>query len=201
MSGPDEASEELQKIWQEGRANAAEQEISMIVRLVREKQRSFQDLVRAQNLTVYLFSLSFAPLTGLAAWKAHPWMPFGLGYLIMTATLVIGAALVWFTHRSILRPIDLSVRDYHRQLLQWYDKRIRLTTTSSYWYALPLILGAGLVLYPATRLLPAHWGLVLLAALFVLLARVTIGTSLRGVADLRRQREEVRSLIEEMDRG
>jgi hypothetical protein len=87
MSGPDE---ELQKVWQEGRANAAEQEISLMIRLVREKQRSFQDLSRAQNMTVYVLALSFAPLTGLGAWKGHPWIPFGLGYLIMTLALVAG---------------------------------------------------------------------------------------------------------------
>jgi hypothetical protein len=102
----------------------------------------------------------------------------------------------------MVRPIDLSVHDYHRQLLRWYDQCIRLTATSSYWFAIPLFLGASVVLYyPALRLLPGPWGLALLALLFLALSGYCIATSVRAVADLRRRKSEVQGLLEEMDRA
>jgi len=200
MSRPDESSDELQRIWQEDRGNAAEQETSMIVQLVREKHRSFQDLVRAESSTAYVLSLSFAPLTGLAAWKAHPWLPFGLGYLIMTAALVAAAIAVWLNQRAIARPIDLSVRQYHQQLLRLYEKRIRFFASSQYWY-LALFFGCEVVLYPlAVHFLPKVWSIVLLGVLLVLCAIAFQRSESAQEARLRQRQDELRSLLEEMDR-
>jgi hypothetical protein len=69
------------------------------------------------------------------------------------------------------------------------------------WYTVPLLFGAAVVLYPATRLLPGHWGLALLV-LPLMLALIGIGpyTGL-AVACLRQRKSEVEGLLEEMDRA
>lgn len=203
MSRPQDSLDDLQRIWQEDHLRPEREDTSMIVRLVQEKQRSLQDLVRGQNLAEYILSLAFAPLTALAAWKvAEPVIQ--LGYVIVTATLVVAAVVVWVNERRTrtVHQFDLSVREYQGMLLRSYDRRIRFLKGIKYWYAIPLFFGASLVTVPiALRIGPGPWG-VLLPLGLMLVAWIAIWhmNDVRRVADLQQRKDEVQRLIEEMDR-
>jgi hypothetical protein len=203
MSRPQDPFDDLQRIWQEDQPRPEREDTSMLVRLVQEKQRSFRDLVRGQNLAEYVLSLAFAPLTALAAWKVTEPV-IRLGYGIVTVTLVAAAVVVWVHERTIrsVPPFDLNVRKYQGMLLHSYDRRIRYLKRNKYWYAIPLFLGASLVTVPtALRILPGPWGILLPLGL-MLVAWISIWrmNDVRRVADLQQRKDEVKGLIDEMDR-
>lgn len=79
MSETDNQPDELQGLWQGTTGQSQKEDHSMILRLVRERQKSLLDLLRQQNASTYLFSLSFAPLGAICAWKSRPlpWMACG----------------------------------------------------------------------------------------------------------------------------
>jgi len=175
----------------------------MILLLLQEKQRSLRDLIEGQDLAEYLVSLALAPLTAWAAWKARaPIVQFGFG--IMTLMLVASTAIIRVSERGTarFRNIDSSIVEYHRRLLQSYDTRIRFLKSVKFWYAIPLFVGAGLVLRPLfERNLPAPWDIVVLAGLLLIpWLGVRHMNDVRRVGELRRRRDEVQSLLEEMDR-
>lgn len=195
--------DDLQKIWREDHAESKGEDASMTVQLLREKQRSLRDLVRGQNLAEYVLSLAFAPLTALAAWKARASI-IQLGYGIMTVMLIASAVVIWVNDRgmNLFRDIDLNVAEYHRKLIRLYDRRIRFLKSVKFWYAIPLFFGASLVMLPLfVRILPSPWGILSLSGL---LLAAWLGVwhmnDIRRVRELRRRREEVQKLIEQMDR-
>jgi hypothetical protein len=205
MSHVDDQPDDLQKLWQKTGEQSGKENHSMLLRLVKEKQTSLLDVLREQNMTAYMISLSFAPLTAIAAWIIRRYSVWMLsGYLLMTITLVVGAVVVWLSARkgNATGKIDLSMREHQQQLMQLYDNRVAFSKSIKYWYATPLFLGAGLVLYPVTvHLLGRMWGSVVVAGLLLI---CWIGVwhmhDVRAVADLRRRREEVRQLLDEMGR-
>ena len=176
----------------------------MILRLAQEKQTSLLDLLREQNMTAYIISLSFAPLTAMAAWIGRHSLWMLSGYLLMTATLVAGAVVVWLNARraNATGRIDLSIREHKEQLIQFYNSRVLFSKSIKYWYAIPLFLGGGLAIYPiSVHLLGRMWGTVVVAG-FLLICWVGVWHmhDVRAVADLCRRREEVLQLLDEMDR-
>jgi hypothetical protein len=194
----------LQKLWQETSGQSQKENRSMILRLAQQRQKSLLDLLREQNMTAYVISLSFTPLTAMAAWRGRQSLWLLLGYLLMTATLVAGAAIVWLEARRALATgrVDLSRREHQQRLVQLYDKRIRFSKSIKYWYAIPLFLGAGLAGYPiSVHFLGELWGAVVLAG-FLLACWVGVWHmyDVRAVADLSRRREEFQELLEEMNR-
>ena len=201
MSGVQDQPEDWQRVWQGSGEPPAKEDRPMILRLAQEKQRSLFDLLREQNMTAYILTLAFAPLTGIAAWRARQ-MVFQLGYLIMTATLVAGALVVWLNARKARAAagIDLNTLQHHQRLLRFYDSRIRFSRSIKYWYAIPLFSGAGLVLYPAgEHFLGRPWGIAVTVG-FLLLSWIGVWHmhDVRGAADLRRRKDEVRQLLDEM---
>jgi hypothetical protein len=203
MSPSDDQPDDLQRLWQETGERSAKEDRSMTLRLVQEKQRSLLDLLREQNMTAYVISLCFAPLTAMAAWKGRPSPWLLSGYLLMTAALVAGAVVVWLKARraSAMRRIDLSIREHQQQLITFYDSRVRFSKSIKYWYAIPVFLGAGLAGYPiGIYLLGKTWGTVVdIGFLLVCWVGVCMHDA-RAVADLRGRREEVLHLLGEMDR-
>jgi hypothetical protein len=205
MSHVDDQPDDLQKLWQKTGEQSGKENHSMLLRLVKEKQTSLLDVLREQNMTAYMISLSFAPLTAIAAWIIRRYSVWMLsGYLLMTITLVVGAVVVWLSARkgNATGKIDLSMREHQQQLMKLYDNRVAFSKSIKYWYAIPLFLGAGLVLYPVTvHLLGRMWGSVVVAGLLLICC---IGVwhmhDVRAVTDLRRRREEVRQLLDEMGR-
>jgi hypothetical protein len=192
MRRADDQPDDLQELWQETGEQSGKEDHSMILRLVREKQKSLLD------------PLSFAPLTAMAAWKGRQSLWLLSGYLLMTATLAAGAAVVWLNARraNATRKIDLSTREHQQQLIRFYDSRVLFSKSIKYWYAIPLFLGAGLVGYPIVAyFLGKMWGIFIVTGLLVV---CWIGVwhmhDVRAVADLRRRREEVQHLLDEMDR-
>jgi hypothetical protein len=204
MSPADDQPNDLQRLWQETGEQSREEDHSMLLRLAQEKQRSLLDLLREQNMTAYVISLGFAPLTAVAAWKGRNSLWLLSGYLLMTATLVAGAVVVWLKARkaNATKLLDLSIREHQQQLIQLYDSRVTFSKGIKYWYAIPLFLGAGLVCYPISgHFLGRMWGTVLVVG-FLLICWVGVWHmhDVRAVTDLRRRREEVRQLLDEMDR-
>jgi len=205
MSRAEDQPDDLQKLWQEtGGQSGRKEDHSMILRLAQEKQKSFLDLLRAENMTAYVISLSFAPLTAMAAWKARQSLWLLSGYLLMTATLVAGAIVVWLNARraNATARIDLSTREHQQRLIDFYDSRVLFSKSIKYWYALPLFLGAGLVGYPIVGyFLGKMWSIVIVSGLLVICwVGVWHMHDVRAVGDLRRRREEVQQLLDEMDR-
>ena len=202
MSPADDQPNDLQKLWQETGEQSGKEDYSMILRMAQEKQRSLLDLLREQNMTAYIISLGFAPLTAMAAWKGRHSLWLSYGYLLMTATLVAGAVVVWLKARraSAMRKIDLSIREHQQQLMQFYDSRVVFSKSIKYWYAIPLFLGGGLAIYPVTvHFLGIMWATIVVAGLLLLCwVGVWHMHDVRAVADLRRRREEIRQLLDEM---
>ena len=204
MSPADDQSNDLQKLWQETGEPSGKEDHSMILRLAQEKQKSLLDLLREQNMTSYIISLGFAPLTAMVAWKGRHSLWLLSGYLLMTATLIAGAVVVWLKARraNATGKIDLSTREHQQQLIQFYDSRVLFSKSVKYWYAIPLFLGAGLAGYPiGVHFLGRMWGTAVVAG-FLLICWIGVWHmhDVRAVADLRRRREEVRHLLDEMDR-
>lgn len=175
----------------------------MIIRLVKEKRRSFNEVVREQNRAEYLLILAFAPLTALFAWRATT-LQLQLGYLMTTLTLIVAAAVIFLHYRraSMGPDEDLNVREYHRRLLETYDSRIRFLKSVKFWYAIPLLLGVTVVAFPAWNLLiHSPWNYIVHAAL-VLLVWLWIWhmNDVRRVADLERKKGEVQAVLAEIDR-
>jgi hypothetical protein len=204
MSPAGDQPNDLQKLWQDTGKRSGKEDYSMILRLAKEKQKSLLDLLREQNMTAYIISLSFAPLTAMVAWKGRHSLWLLSGYLLMTATLIAGAVVVWLKARraSAMGKIDLSIREHQQQLVAFYDSRVRFSKSIKYWYAIPLFLGAGLVCRPlGIHFLGRMWGTAVVVA-FLLICWVGVWHmhDVRAVADLRRRREEVLHLLGEMDR-
>jgi len=142
----------------------------MTIQLLREKQRSLRGLIWGQDLAEYILSLALAPLTALAAWKAKASI-IQLGHGIATIMLVASAVVIWVNERRTSRfhDIDLNVLEYHRRLLQLYDRRIRFLKSVKFWYAIPLLFGVSLVMRPLfVRILPTPWGMVLFSGLLLI---------------------------------
>ena len=204
MSHADDRPDDLQNLWQQTGEQSGKEDHSMLLRLVKEKQTSLLDMLREQNMTAYVISLSFAPLTAMAAWIGRHSLWLLSGYLLMTATLVVGAAVVWLSARraNATGKIDLSMREHQQQLMQFYDSRVAFSKSIKYWYAIPLFLGGGLAIYPiSAHFLGRIWGTVVVTG-FLLICWVGVWHmhDVRAVADLRRRREEVRQLLDEMGR-
>jgi hypothetical protein len=204
MSEADNQPDGLQSLWQGTSGQSQKEDHSMILRLVQQRQKSLLELLREQNMTAYVISLSFAPLTAMAAWKGRQSLWLLLGYLLLTATLVAGAAIVWLEARraSATGRVDSSRREHQQRLVQFYDSRIRFSKSIKYWYAIPLFLGAGLVGYPiGVHFLGRMWGTAAVAG-FLLACWIGVWHmhDVRAVADLRRRREELQELLDEMNR-
>ena len=141
----------------------------MLIEVLREKRHSFEELITEQNKAEYLLGLLFSLITAVFAWRAVPGL-IRFGYACLTATLVAASAIIWWTGRrgrTVLDP-SLSLRDYHLALLALYDQRIRFLKSVKYWYTIPLLGSAGLVLLPAAaRYFPAPWGVLLLGLVLV----------------------------------
>jgi hypothetical protein len=204
MSEADNQPDGLQRLWQGTSGQSQKENRSMILRLAQQRQKSLLDLLREQNMTAYVISLSFVPLTAMAAWRGRQSLWLLLGYLLMTATLVAGAAIVWLEARRALATgkVDLSRREHQQRLVQFYDKRIRFSKSIKYWYAIPLFLGAGLAAYPiGVHFLGGLWGTVVVSG-FLLVCWVGVWHmyDVRAVADLSRRRDEFQELLDEMNR-
>jgi hypothetical protein len=204
MRSADDQPDDLQKLWRQTGEQSGKEDPSMLLRLVKEKQTSLLDMLREQNMTAYVISLSFATLTAMAAWIGRHSLWLLSGYLLMTATLVVGAAVVWLSARraNATGKIDLSMREHQQQLMQFYDSRVAFSKSIKYWYAIPLFLGGGLAIYPiSAHFLGRIWGTVVVTG-FLLICWVGVWHmhDVRAVADLRRRREEVLQLLDEMDR-
>lgn len=204
MNGPEPHPDELQELWQGNTEHTWKEDDTVLLRLAQEKQRSLFDVLREQNMSAYLLSLSFAPLTALAAWRGRQSAWLFTGYLLMTLTLAIGALVVWRNARAARRAerLELSRREHQQQLVDFHNARIRFARSVKYWYAAPLFLGAGLVCFRiAWHFLGATWGGLLVGAL-VLACWLGVWHmhDVRGVADLRRRRDELQQLLDEMDR-
>jgi hypothetical protein len=194
--------DDLQKAWREDQAESNGGQVLMNIQLLREKHRSLRDLIWGQDLAEYVLSLAFTPLTAFAAWKAKASV-IQFGYGIITIVLVAGAFIIWLNERGLrFDYFDSNVTEYHRRLLQLYDRRIRFLKSVKFWYAIPLFTAASLVMLPlSTTILAMPWGFVLLSVL-LLIAWLGVWhmNDVRRVGELRRRREEVQQLIEEMDR-
>lgn len=141
----------------------------------------------------------------LALWTAWPRFRADASERTWTIMLVASAVVIWVNERGTSRfhDIDSNVLEYHRRLLQLYDRRIRILKSVKFWYAIPLLFGVSLVMRPLfVRILPTPWGIVLFSGLLLI---VWLGVwqmnDVRRVGELRRRREEVQRLIEQMDRG
>ncbi len=199
MNSHKSPGDELQAVW---RQNLAEKEdLAMTIRLVQEKGRSFQDVVREQNRAGYLLALALGPLTALAAWKANAAI-FQIGYLVLTLTLLVGCTVTWLYHRKerSLADTGASVREYHRQLLEAYDRRICFLKSVKFWYAIPLLTGASMVLFPIWTRSGNPWDLWMPVTLMVLVwVWMWHFNDVQRVGQVRRKRLEVEELLAQIE--
>jgi len=204
MNSSEDQPDELQRIWQRDNNGRNEQNHAMMIELLREKQRSFQDFVHRDDYAGYMIVLIFAPLTAFAAWKAYPLFLMQLGYLIWTALFVTGAVVAWIAARKsrILLGIDSSIVEYHRELQQLYERRIRFLRSIKYWFSIPFIIGMYLVLSPiAGRILEKPWNLFLVVGLMLLFwFAVWYQNDVSGVKRLEARKSEIDRLLDQMNK-
>ena len=174
----------------------------MMMKLLQEKQRSFRDFVSGDDYAGYMVILICAPLTAIGAWKAHPQILMQLGYLIWTIMFIAGAVVVWIAERKsrALCGIDLSIRAYHRELQQLYERRIRFLKSIRYWFSIPFVLGMFLVLSPvAGHILAKPWDILLVIGLMLLFwLAVWYQNDVRGVRRIQDRKREVETLLDQM---
>jgi hypothetical protein len=199
MNSHESPGDELQTVWRQN--PAGKEDLAMTIRLVQEKGRSFQDVVREQNRGEYLLALALGPLTALAAWKANAAI-FQIGYLILTVTVVAGCVVTWLYHRKerSLADTGASVREFHRQLLEVYDRRVRFLKSVKFWYAIPLLSGASMVLFPLWTRSGGPWALWMPVTLMVLVwVWMWRFNDVRRVGQVRRKRLEVEELLAQIE--
>ncbi len=206
MNKPNDESDDLQDIWLKDQREPKAEENPMMLRLMREKGRSLQEWLRGEDLTGNIIALSFAPLTALAGWISRPILLMQIGYSMMTEILVVGAIITWVNRgraTAALRSVDGSVREYQTRVVQFLEQRIRFSRGIKYWYAIPLFLGCSLAIYPIVRhYLPQAWSILLVALMFITLEYSTWRMhDLQHVADLQRRKEDIESLLREMEQG
>ncbi|MCW5979170.1 MAG: hypothetical protein KIT09_13930 [Bryobacteraceae bacterium] len=202
MNASENRPDELQKVWQEDPTDSKGADVPMTIQLLREKHRSLRDLIWGQDLAEYVLALAFAPLTALAAWTAKASI-VQAGYVIMTLMLLASTAIIWISERGIRRypHLDVSALEFHRRLIESYERRIRFLKSVKFWYAIPLFFGASLVLLPILRhALPGPWGIVTLYGL-LLIAWLGVWhmNDVRRVGELRRRRDDVQGLLDRMN--
>ena len=203
MREPRDQSDELQAIWQRNDAGQSREEITMHVKLLREKRRSLHDFIQGGSSNPYLLVLSFAPLFALLTWKTRQIPLMRIGNLIVASVLLAGALATWLYQRSERRldQVDLNMRDFQTLLLRFINRSIAFSRGIKFWFTPLLFLGIALATYPA---LSHFWSptLCIVALGLVFLGfeySVWIMCDLRRVEELQRRKSEVESLLKEMD--
>ncbi len=203
MNSSEDQPDELQRIWQRNNDGGNEQNHAMMIELLREKQRSFRDFVHRDDYAGYMIVLIFAPLTAFAARRAHPLFFMQLGYLIWTVLFVAGAVVAWIASRKshILLGIDSSIVEYHRELQQLYERRIRFLKSIKYWFSIPFITAMYLVLSPiAGRILEKPWNLFLVIGLMLLFwLAVWYQNDISRVKSMEARKSEIDRLLNQMN--
>jgi hypothetical protein len=204
MITPHSQPDDLQSLWRTNDTKPIKEDYSIMLRIAQEKQRSLQEFLHGEDSTNYLLALCLAPVFAVATWTTRTNPVMQLGNLVITLTLVAGAVITWVNHRraeSLLK-IDLSVREYQMQLLQFYDRQIRFSKGIKYWYVIPLFCGISLVGYPILRhfLLPQLWSILIFAVIFAgFESYVWRVSDVKRVADLKRRKTEMQSILDDID--
>jgi hypothetical protein len=203
MKGPQDQGDELQSIWQRNDAPESEKEIAMHMNLLQEKRRSLHDFVQGGSSNNYLLVLSFAPLFALGIWKTRHIALMQIGNLIVMVVLLAGALATWLYQRPERRldQVDLNTRDFQRHLIHFINQSIAFSKGIKLWFAPVLFFGIALTAYPA---LNHFWSpalcIVALALLFVCFEySVWTLCELPRVEELQRRKNDVESLLKEMD--
>jgi hypothetical protein len=175
--------------------------MDMPMMLIEEKQQSLRDLVAGQNNSEYLISLAMVPLLAFAGWRAKMPLP-RTGYWIMAATMLAGAIILWLEGRRYFARFELTVAEFHRDLLSQYDRRIRFLKSVKFWYALPLFGGAFMAMYPISARVSSPWGIGVVAGLLILAwVGVWHMNDVRRAGELRKRRDEVQRLLGKLERS
>lgn len=196
--------DDLQSLWRNGDTKPVKEDYSIMLRIAQEKQRSLEEFLHGEDSNNYLLALCLAPFFALITWMTRRNPMMELGNLVITLTLIAGAVVTWVNHRKAIPmlKIDLSVREYQARLLQLYDREIHFSKSIKYWYMIPLLCGVSLVGYPILHhfQLPQISSILLLAALFVALETYVWRVSdVKRVADLKRRKTEMQSVLDDMD--
>ncbi len=164
--------------------------------LIREKRRSWDELVRTEDQAWYLLALCLVLLTAWAAWKAkYPWVSAGYG--LMAVTILLSTMATWIAGRR--REVrDRSLREHLEALMESYDRRARFVQRGG-WCAMSA-LTAGLVAVvlgiPGNASEPQAWGIAVL-----LVAGAVTGqwlNSRHSLSKIVRKRVEAAQLLESL---
>jgi hypothetical protein len=174
-----------------------------MMELLFEKQRSFHDFVHGDDYAGFIVVLIYTPITAIAAWMAHSHVQMQLGFMLLTAMFIAAAAVAWITNRKskVLCGIDLSIRDYHRELQQLIERRIRFVKSAKYWFAVPFTVGIFLIFTPVTGLFcKKPWDILLVIGIIVLFwISVLYERDYLMAGRLQRRKSEVDALLQRMD--
>lgn len=198
--------DDLQSLWRGGKTNPMTEDYSIMLRIAQEKQHSLRDFLRGEDSATYMLTLCLAPLLAFATWRTGKIPIMQLGNLVLTLTLVVGALVTWINRLKANRllELDLSVRDYQVQLLRFYDRQIRISKGIKYWCVIPLFFGFSLVGYPIAGFFhfALPWFVLAILALFAGFEYYTwLACDVKRVKDLKRRKDEMQSLLDEMDRA
>ncbi len=205
MSESQEHPDELQNIWLQNDAVSKMADNSTMMKLLREKHRSFHDFVHGDDYTGYIVVGIYTPITAIAAWMAQSNLQMKIGFILLTVMFIAAAIVTWITNRKtqILCGIDLSIRDYHRELQQLFERRIRFVKGGKYWFAIPYSFGIFLVFTPVTGLFcKKPWDILLVIGIVVLFwLSILYERDYRMVGRLQRRKSEVDALLKRMDQA
>jgi len=197
MSSTNERPDEFQQIWQEDNDPIQKEKISVIMTRVQETGRSYFELVDSGLRKQLRQALFVAPAAIFIATRTSQLAP-RIGWSLIAALAIFTAVDLFrrIRNSSIPKPEQIG-RAYCLELVRLTDQRIR-STAQAQWYLLPLlVLSVGLLVWPYMGV----WGSVFLSGGTVLVWLSMRRENVGVVVDLRRRKQEVLELLQEMDRA
>ena len=188
--------DELSVLWQSGK-NPAGLDQAQLLEVIEQRRRAFDRSIRARDLRESIGGLLVTVL--FVAFALRGGSPISLAGDVWLAAC--GLWIVFYLRRysglSRKPSPDQSLASYRAELLERYDRQIRLLKTAKYWYVLPLWLG--LMILSASSLSGGHWVAFLAqAALFTAVnAGVWWLNEGPGVRAIQRKRQELALLLGE----
>jgi len=192
--------DELQSIWRKDAADSRKEDYTMTLQLVREKGRTLHEFLRGGDTVSYML-LVFVPVLILNAWR---WRMFRLGNLVLAITLAAMGVVTWINARRASAALenDWDLRAYQENLLHFIDERIRYLRNVKYWFGIPFLFGLSILAYSIAHHFTANaWSILAITSVWFPFGYCVLWYCIekKGVVDLKRRRDDVESLLRNMD--
>ncbi len=187
-------SDDLRELWQSDPGVGGPNEQELLLQL-KERRRVFDRVIRGRDLRESVGGLLVTVIFAGFALR-------GGSAMILAADLWLAGCGLWvvfylrrYSGLSRTPAPDQSLASYRAELLDRYDRQIRLLKTAKYWYVLPFWLGMMLLEFSrSTHDISFFAGVTFMTGILAVVWWLNEGP---GVRHLRRKREELAALVGE----